>query len=53
MSDNSDKGSNPYQELDERLLELTSLFEISRSLTSSLSIRSIMKIFCENPWAIC
>lgn len=31
------------QQLDERLLELTSLFEISRSLTSSLSIQSILE----------
>jgi sigma-B regulation protein RsbU (phosphoserine phosphatase) len=31
------------QPLDERYLELTSLFEISRSLTSSLSIRSILE----------
>ncbi len=31
------------QQLDERLLELSALFEISRSLTSSLSIRSILE----------
>ena len=30
-------------QLDERLLELSALFEISRSLTSSLSIRSILE----------
>jgi len=37
------KKEEPFQELDERFLELTSLFEISRSLTSSLSIRSILE----------
>jgi len=38
----SKTGSNSKQ-LDEQLLELTALFEISRSLTSTLSIRSILE----------
>ena len=37
------KEKSSAQQLDERLLELTALFEISRSLTSSLSIRSILE----------
>jgi len=37
------KKEESFQELDERFLELTSLFEISHSLTSSLSIRSILE----------
>ncbi len=37
------KKKDLIQQLDERLLELTSLFEISRSLTSSLSIRAILE----------
>jgi sigma-B regulation protein RsbU (phosphoserine phosphatase) len=32
-----------YQQLDKRLLELTALFEISRSLSSSLNLRSILE----------
>ena len=39
----SSKKKDLIQQLDERLLELTSLFEISRSLTSSLSIRAILE----------
>jgi len=38
-----EKIDNTAQQLDERLLELSALFEISRSLTSSLSIRSILE----------
>ena len=38
-----DKTEESFEELDERFLELTSLFEITRSLTSSLSIRSILE----------
>jgi len=34
---------NISKQLDERLLELSSLFEISRSLTASLSIRSVLE----------
>jgi sigma-B regulation protein RsbU (phosphoserine phosphatase) len=33
------------QQLDKRLLELTALFEISRSLSSSLNLRSILESF--------
>lgn len=40
---NSKSEEGPIQQLDEQLLELTALFEISRSLTSSLSIRSILE----------
>ena len=42
-STNESKEESTAQQLDQRLLELTSLFEISRSLTSSLSIRSILE----------
>ena len=42
-SDQSSEASGAIQQLDQRLLELTALFEISRSLTSSLSIRSILE----------
>jgi sigma-B regulation protein RsbU (phosphoserine phosphatase) len=41
-SNHSNKDSS-LKQLDERLLELTSLFEISRSLTSSLSIHAILE----------
>ena len=37
------KGGGAEQPLDEQLLELSALFEISRSLTASLSIRSILE----------
>ncbi|MFH1943445.1 MAG: SpoIIE family protein phosphatase [bacterium] len=40
---NDPKDKSSSDQLDQRLLELTSLFEISRSLTSSLSIRSILE----------
>jgi sigma-B regulation protein RsbU (phosphoserine phosphatase) len=44
MKEKKDKErSDSSQQLDQRLLELTALFEISRSLTSSLSIRSILE----------
>jgi len=42
-SDQSSEASGAIQQLDQRLLELTALFEISQSLTSSLSIRSILE----------
>ncbi len=37
------RGQMPARGLDEKLMELTSLFEISRSLTSSLSIHSTIE----------
>ena len=37
------KAENKSRQLDEQLLELSALFEISRSLTSTLSIRSILE----------
>lgn len=40
---NSDMESSQSQQLDERLLELTALFEISQSLTSSLSLQAILE----------
>ena len=43
MADESKSGSDSLKQLDERLLELSSLFEISRSLTSSLSIHAILE----------
>ena len=44
MSDqNHNKSQDGNRKLDEQLLELTALFEISRSLTSTLSIRSILE----------
>jgi len=44
MSDSAKSNKDKsLKQLDERLLELTSLFEISRSLTSSLSIHAILE----------
>ena len=43
MTEKKDKERSDSFQLDQRLLELTALFEISRSLTSSLSIRSILE----------
>lgn len=44
MKDSSGENQeNVSQQLDERLLELSALFEISRALTSSLSLRSILE----------
>ena len=43
MSVSKGKEDKVAQRLDEQLLELSALFEISRSLTSSLSIRAILE----------
>lgn len=43
MTDKKAHSDASERRLDQQLLELTSLFEISRSLTSSLSIRSILE----------
>lgn len=44
MSDKKpSSGANGSRQLDEQLLELTALFEISRSLTSTLSLHSILE----------
>ncbi len=44
-SDKKPNNETTYQQLDKRLLELTALFEISRSLSSSLNLRSILESF--------
>lgn len=41
--------SNIYKELDEKVMELTDLFEIGKSLNSSLNLKSILDTFLRIP----
>lgn len=49
MAESKQNEDKAAQQLDEQLLELSALFEISRSLTSSLSIRAILENILRSP----